>query len=99
MTPLFLSRKGLLCLRELFLCLAEVARVLDEFTSGERGKMGHAQVNAYILIAHRQRFGLADLAGKASVPVRSFAFDGEGFDGPCHISLQMQFDGADFAAM
>lgn len=39
MTPLFLPRKGLLCLCELFLCLAEGSRVVDELAIGECGKV------------------------------------------------------------
>ncbi len=61
--------------------------------------MGHSQVDAHILITYGQSFGLADLAAKASVAVLSFAFDREGFDRACQVSMQMQFDGADFGEM
>src|SRR5947199_1361339 len=75
MATLFLSRKGLLCLRELFLCPAEVARVVDELPGGECRKVGHSQVNTDVLVAQGLWFRLADFARKYGVPVFAFSFD------------------------
>ena len=99
MASAFLSGQRCLQLFQFLLCLAIVTRVVEKIASGKRGKMGDSQVNAHILIAHGQCFGLADLAGKASVPVLSFAFDRQGFDRACQVSMQMQFDGSDFGEM
>jgi len=95
MTPTLLARQGRLQLLQLLLGLPIVARVLDTLSRGERGKVGHSQVNAHILIANIQGFRLADLARKASVPLLSLALDRERFDRACHVSMQMQFDGSD----
>ena len=53
--------------------------------------MGDAQIDPHIFIAHWQRFRLANLAGKHSVKVLTLALDSQGFDGPCHVSMHMQF--------
>ena len=69
--------------------------MVDELPSGERGKVGHSQVDAHIVIARGQGFGLADLAGTYCVPVLALSLDRERFDRACHIPVQMQFHRAD----
>jgi hypothetical protein len=85
MTPTLLTRQRFLQLLQLLLCFAIVARIVEKLSIGQSGKVGHSQVNTHILIGHFQRLGLADLTGKARIPVFSFPLDRERFDRARHI--------------
>src|SRR6266566_3306898 len=95
MTSALFSRQGRLQLLQLLLCLAVMTWIVEEFPIGECDKMGHAEIDSYILIGDFQGFGLLKLAREAGVPVLSLALDGECLDRARYLPVQMQFDRSD----
>src|SRR5438067_5043632 len=76
-----------------------VSRMLNHLPVGEGSKVSDAQINAHLLITHRQLLRGIDLTRERHVPLIHFSLNRHGLDLAVYWSMELDFRFADLAEM